>query len=68
MLYILTDKCYDYQGHNVLDSTAPLKRGKERETPAKKKPSALKRVILKEREENKRLRTLQETCLSDAEE
>ncbi|XP_071789290.1 uncharacterized protein [Asterias amurensis] len=54
-------------GHNPLDSSAPLKRGKERETPVKKKPSALKRVILKEREENKRLRTLQETCLSDAE-
>ncbi|XP_022100524.1 selenocysteine insertion sequence-binding protein 2-like [Acanthaster planci] len=55
------------KGHNPLDASAPLKRGKERETPVKKKPSALKRVILKEREENKRLRTLQETCLSDAE-
>ena len=45
-----------------------VKRGKEREAPVKKKPSALKRVILKEREEKKRLRTLEETCLSDAEE
>lgn len=45
--------------------TAPVKRGKERELPAKKKPSALKRVILKEREEKKRLRTLEESRLSD---
>ncbi|XP_072040506.1 uncharacterized protein [Amphiura filiformis] len=55
-------------GHNPLDTSAPIKRGKEREAPAKKKPSALKRVILKEREEKKRLRTLEESCLSDAEE
>ena len=67
-LIILTHFSINIKGHNPLDSSAPLKRGKERETPVKKKPSALKRVILKEREENKRLRTLQETCLSDAEE
>ncbi|KAL9985383.1 hypothetical protein ACROYT_G007779 [Oculina patagonica] len=43
--------------HNVLDSTAPvIKRGKERETPARKKPSALKKIILKEREEKKKAR------------
>ena len=46
----------------MLDSTAPLvKRGKERETPAKKRPSALKKVILKEREEKKRLRDLEDS-------
>ena len=50
--------------HNMLDSTAPLvKRGKERETPAKKRPSALKKVILKEREEKKRHRELGEPIL-----
>ena len=50
--------------HNMLDSTAPLvKRGKERETPAKKRPSALKKVILKEREEKKRQRELGEPIL-----
>uniref|UniRef100_H2XSD2 Ribosomal protein eL8/eL30/eS12/Gadd45 domain-containing protein n=1 Tax=Ciona intestinalis TaxID=7719 RepID=H2XSD2_CIOIN len=39
---------------NALDSTAPLiKKGKEREVPKPKKPSALKKVILKEREEKK---------------
>lgn len=43
--------------HNMLDSTAPvIKRGKERETPARKKPSALKKIILKEREEKKKAR------------
>lgn len=31
----------------MLDSTAPvIKRGKERETPARKKPSALKKVYI----------------------
>lgn len=50
--------------YNILDSTAPLvKRGKERETPAKKRPSALKKVILKEREEKKRQRELGEPTL-----
>ncbi|XP_065884560.1 selenocysteine insertion sequence-binding protein 2-like [Dysidea avara] len=52
--------------HNMLDSTAPLvKRGKERETPAKKRPSALKKVILKEREEKKRLRDLEDSNADD---
>ncbi|XP_058243784.1 selenocysteine insertion sequence-binding protein 2-like isoform X4 [Hemibagrus wyckioides] len=37
--------------HNMLDSTAPkIKRGKEREVPKVKRPTALKKVILKERE------------------
>lgn len=31
-------------GHNMLDSSAPLKRGKERENPKPKKPSSLKKV------------------------
>ncbi|GFR70916.1 selenocysteine insertion sequence-binding protein 2, partial [Elysia marginata] len=44
---------------NLLDSTAPpQKRGKEREVPRAKKPSPLKKVILKEREQRKRLRLL----------
>lgn len=45
---------------NPLDSSAPAKRGKERETPKVKKHSPLKKVILKEREEKKRLRMLDE--------
>ena len=50
--------------HNMLGSTAPLvKRGKEHETPAKKRPSALKKVILKEQEEKKRQRELGEPIL-----
>ena len=33
---------------NALDSTAPLvKRGKERESPSRKKPSRVKRVCIK---------------------
>ncbi|XP_061185110.1 selenocysteine insertion sequence-binding protein 2-like [Saccostrea echinata] len=45
-------------GHNLLDSSAPQKRGKERENPKAKKPSSLKKVILKEREEKKKMRLL----------
>ncbi|XP_076080464.1 uncharacterized protein LOC143051484 isoform X1 [Mytilus galloprovincialis] len=48
-------------GHNVLDASAPIKRGKERETPKAKKPSPLKKVILKEREEKKHLKMLEGT-------
>ncbi|CAH1790315.1 unnamed protein product [Owenia fusiformis] len=45
--------------HNMLDSSAPMvKRGKERETPKAKKPSPLKKVILKEREERKKARNI----------
>ncbi|XP_052097571.1 selenocysteine insertion sequence-binding protein 2-like isoform X1 [Mytilus californianus] len=47
--------------HNVLDASAPIKRGKERETPKAKKPSPLKKVILKEREEKKHLKMLEGT-------
>ncbi|MGH0118997.1 UNVERIFIED_CONTAM: hypothetical protein FKN15_003546, partial [Acipenser sinensis] len=48
-------KSQPYTGpHNVLDSTAPrLKRGKEREVPKVKRPTALKKIILKEREVKK---------------
>ncbi|XP_042254841.1 selenocysteine insertion sequence-binding protein 2-like isoform X1 [Thunnus maccoyii] len=44
-----------YSGpHNALDSTAPrVKRGKEREIPKVKRPTALKKIILKEREGKK---------------
>uniref|UniRef100_A0AAX7USQ8 Ribosomal protein eL8/eL30/eS12/Gadd45 domain-containing protein n=1 Tax=Astatotilapia calliptera TaxID=8154 RepID=A0AAX7USQ8_ASTCA len=39
---------------NPLDSTAPrIKRGKEREIPKVKRPTALKKIILKEREGKK---------------
>ncbi|MBN3296337.1 SBP2L protein, partial [Amia calva] len=48
-------KSQSYAGpHNILDSTAPrLKRGKEREIPKVKRPTALKKIILKEREVKK---------------
>ncbi|XP_076143907.1 selenocysteine insertion sequence-binding protein 2-like isoform X1 [Alosa pseudoharengus] len=40
--------------HNMLDSSAPrIKRGKEREIPKVKRPTALKKIILKEREVRK---------------
>ncbi|KAJ8393113.1 hypothetical protein AAFF_G00067960 [Aldrovandia affinis] len=40
--------------HNILDSSAPrVKRGKEREAPKAKRPTALKKIILKEREGKK---------------
>ncbi|KAM9408388.1 selenocysteine insertion sequence-binding protein 2-like isoform 2-T2 [Pholidichthys leucotaenia] len=40
--------------HNALDSTAPrIKKGKEREIPKVKRPTALKKIILKEREGKK---------------
>ncbi|XP_067653114.1 selenocysteine insertion sequence-binding protein 2-like [Haliotis asinina] len=43
---------------NILDSSAPAKRGKERENAKPKKPSPLKKVILKEREQKKKMRLL----------
>ncbi|KAJ8311671.1 hypothetical protein KUTeg_011026 [Tegillarca granosa] len=52
------DKVKGARSHNILDSSAPVKRGKEREHPKAKKPSPLKKVILKEREEKKQLRLL----------
>ncbi|XP_065841806.1 selenocysteine insertion sequence-binding protein 2-like isoform X2 [Oscarella lobularis] len=48
---------------NPLDSTAPqMRRGKERETPKVKKPSALKKIILKEREEKRKAREAEEAA------
>ncbi|XP_053277730.1 selenocysteine insertion sequence-binding protein 2 [Pleuronectes platessa] len=50
--------------HNPLDSTCPLvKKGKQREVPKAKKPTPLKKVILKEREERKHKRLLEERGL-----
>ncbi|XP_061836375.1 selenocysteine insertion sequence-binding protein 2 [Nerophis lumbriciformis] len=54
----------DKIAHNPLDSTSPLvKKGKQREVPRAKKPTALKKVILKEREERKQRRLLEESGL-----
>ncbi|XP_028402327.1 selenocysteine insertion sequence-binding protein 2-like isoform X2 [Dendronephthya gigantea] len=45
------------QAANVLDSTAPIVfRSKEREFPKKKKPSAMRKILRKEREDKKMLR------------
>lgn len=45
--------------HNPLDSSAPLvKKGKQREVPKAKKPTSLKKIILKEREQRKQLNSL----------
>lgn len=44
--------------HNPLDSSAPLvKKGKQREVPKAKKPTSLKKIILKEREQKKQLQS-----------
>ncbi|XP_008047483.1 selenocysteine insertion sequence-binding protein 2 [Carlito syrichta] len=52
--------------HNPLDSSAPLvKRGKQREVPKAKKPTSLKKIILKERQERKQQR-LHESAASPA--
>ncbi|XP_022416380.1 selenocysteine insertion sequence-binding protein 2 isoform X6 [Delphinapterus leucas] len=52
--------------HNPLDSSAPLmKKGKQREVPKAKKPTSLKKIILKERQERKEQR-LQENAVSPA--
>ncbi|XP_047448053.1 selenocysteine insertion sequence-binding protein 2-like [Mugil cephalus] len=54
----------DKIAHNPLDSTSPLvKKGKQREVPKAKKPTPLKKVILKEREERKQKRLLDERAL-----
>ncbi|XP_068165929.1 selenocysteine insertion sequence-binding protein 2 isoform X2 [Antennarius striatus] len=54
----------DKIAHNPLDSTSPLvKKGKQREVPKPKKPTPLKKVILKEREERKQRRLLEERGL-----
>ncbi|XP_008334068.1 selenocysteine insertion sequence-binding protein 2 isoform X2 [Cynoglossus semilaevis] len=57
----MTQKKPEKFAHNPLDSTSPLvKKGKQREVPKPKKPTALKKVILKEREERKQRRLMEE--------
>ncbi|XP_064338501.1 selenocysteine insertion sequence-binding protein 2 isoform X4 [Camelus dromedarius] len=52
--------------HNPLDSSAPLvKKGKQREVPKAKRPTSLKKIILKERQERRQQR-LQENAASPA--
>ncbi|XP_015746216.2 selenocysteine insertion sequence-binding protein 2 isoform X2 [Python bivittatus] len=47
--------------HNPLDSSAPLvKKGKQREVPKPKKPTSLKKIILKEREQRKQQLVLEQ--------
>ncbi|XP_061451165.1 selenocysteine insertion sequence-binding protein 2-like isoform X2 [Rhineura floridana] len=54
---------------NPLDSTAPkVKRGKERELSKLKRPTALKKIILKEREEKKGRLSVDHTILGADEE
>ncbi|XP_015198523.1 selenocysteine insertion sequence-binding protein 2-like isoform X2 [Lepisosteus oculatus] len=54
--------------HNILDSTAPrMKRGKEREIPKVKRPTALKKIILKEREVKKGKYSLDHSVLGPEE-
>ncbi|XP_075064075.1 selenocysteine insertion sequence-binding protein 2-like [Mixophyes fleayi] len=53
---------------NPLDSTAPrVKRGKEKEVPKLKRPTALKKIILKEREEKKGRLTVDQSVLGSDE-
>nr|XP_056704513.1 selenocysteine insertion sequence-binding protein 2 [Euleptes europaea] len=48
--------------HNPLDSSSPLvKKGKQREVPKAKKPTSLKKIILKEREQRKQQHLLEQT-------
>ncbi|CAI5787013.1 Ribosomal_L7Ae domain-containing protein [Podarcis lilfordi] len=50
--------------HNPLDSSAPLvKKGKQREVPKAKKPTSLKKIILKEREQRKQQHLLELTAI-----
>ncbi|XP_048418753.1 selenocysteine insertion sequence-binding protein 2-like isoform X3 [Stegostoma tigrinum] len=54
--------------HNPLDSGAPkIKRGKEREIPKAKRPTALKKIILKEREEKKNRFSIESTIVGTEE-
>ncbi|XP_062921773.1 selenocysteine insertion sequence-binding protein 2-like isoform X5 [Mobula hypostoma] len=54
--------------HNPLDSGAPrIKRGKEREIPKTKRPTALKKIILKEREEKKNRFSIEPTIVGSEE-
>ncbi|XP_031413197.1 selenocysteine insertion sequence-binding protein 2 isoform X3 [Meleagris gallopavo] len=50
--------------HNPLDSSAPLvKKGKQREVPKAKRPTPLKKIILKERELRKQQHLLEQTAV-----
>ncbi|NXN39137.1 SEBP2 protein, partial [Rhinoptilus africanus] len=50
--------------HNPLDSSAPLvKKGKQREVPKAKRPTRLKKIILKEREQRKQQHLLEQTAV-----
>ncbi|XP_059689573.1 selenocysteine insertion sequence-binding protein 2 [Gavia stellata] len=50
--------------HNPLDSSAPLvKKGKQREVPKAKRPTPLKKIILKEREQRKQKQLLEQTAV-----
>ncbi|NWR74808.1 SEBP2 protein, partial [Centropus unirufus] len=49
--------------HNPLDSSAPLvKKGKQREVPKAKRPTPLKKIILKEREQRKQQHLREQTA------
>ncbi|KFO80206.1 Selenocysteine insertion sequence-binding protein 2, partial [Cuculus canorus] len=51
--------------HNPLDSSAPLvKKGKQREVPKAKRPTPLKKIILKEREQRKQQLLLEQTAIT----
>ncbi|NWW80414.1 SEBP2 protein, partial [Climacteris rufus] len=50
--------------HNPLDSSAPLvKKGKQREVPKAKRPTPLKKIILKEREQRKQQHLLEQKAV-----
>ncbi|KAM3846128.1 selenocysteine insertion sequence-binding protein 2 isoform 1-T1 [Vipera latastei] len=50
--------------HNPLDSSSPLvKKGKQREVPKPKKPTSLKKIILKEREQRKQQHILEQMAI-----
>ncbi|NXS54785.1 SEBP2 protein, partial [Brachypteracias leptosomus] len=54
--------------HNPLDSSAPLvKKGKQREVPKAKRPTPLKKIILKEREQRKQQHLLEQTAVPKVE-
>ncbi|XP_026529919.1 selenocysteine insertion sequence-binding protein 2 isoform X1 [Notechis scutatus] len=50
--------------HNPLDSSSPLvKKGKQKEVPKPKKPTSLKKIILKEREQRKQQYILEQMAI-----
>ncbi|NXO01121.1 SEBP2 protein, partial [Rhinopomastus cyanomelas] len=54
--------------HNPLDSSAPLvKKGKQREVPKAKRPTPLKKIILKEREQRKQQHLLEQRAVPNVE-